>query len=238
MTTEIISKNKYKDKLWYLSKNDIFNGLSPKDLKDVVHLTNVYNSNLNKIIYLPGDISNNVYFLKEGKVKLSFISEDGKKFTYAILDKGSIFGEICLTGLVEQTTIAEFIEDSYLCYISKSNFKLLLDKYPNLSNKINVQIGSKLTLIENKIKDIVFLDATTRLNKLLLDFCNRFSVETSEGDFEITLNLTHEEIGELISLNRKAVTEKLNELESLRIIDKKRKKIIIKDKKFLERLIS
>ena len=49
-------------------------------------------------IFAQGDSSDAVFYIKEGKVKLTVVSQIGKEATIGILNKGDFFGEGCLTG--------------------------------------------------------------------------------------------------------------------------------------------
>ena len=49
-------------------------------------------------IFAQGDSSDAVFYIKEGKVKLTVVSEVGKEATIGILNEGAFFGEGCLTG--------------------------------------------------------------------------------------------------------------------------------------------
>ncbi len=162
--------------------------------------------------------------------------ENGKQITLAILKPGDIFGEVTLFGGEKHDTIAEAIENSYICYISKNNFEDLLIRQPELSLKITRQIGKRLKSIESKIENLVFHDSTYRLVTLLLELSKSDGKETAEG-LLIDFRITHEDIGDLIAVNRQTVTEKLNELKKLNLIDLKRTQITIKDISGLENIL-
>jgi CRP-like cAMP-binding protein len=51
-----------------------------------------------QIIFAQGDSSDAVFYIREGKVKLTVVSEIGKEVTIVILNKGDFFREACLTG--------------------------------------------------------------------------------------------------------------------------------------------
>jgi CRP/FNR family transcriptional regulator, cyclic AMP receptor protein len=50
-----------------------------------------------QMIFAQGDSSDAVFYIKEGKVKLTVVSKNGKEATIGILNKGDFFGEGCLT---------------------------------------------------------------------------------------------------------------------------------------------
>src|ERR1700692_2250321 len=49
-------------------------------------------------IFAQGDSGDAVFYIKEGKVKLTVVSKIGKEATIGILNPGDFFGEGCLTG--------------------------------------------------------------------------------------------------------------------------------------------
>jgi CRP/FNR family cyclic AMP-dependent transcriptional regulator len=49
-------------------------------------------------IFAQGDLSDAVFYIQEGKVKLSAVSKIGKEATIGILNKGDFLGEGCLPG--------------------------------------------------------------------------------------------------------------------------------------------
>src|SRR5574337_652145 len=65
-------------------------------------------------IYAPGQRSVGAYLIKQGKVKLAYLDESGKKLTLAILGEGDIFGEMALVNQAPHETAAEALEDCTL----------------------------------------------------------------------------------------------------------------------------
>lgn len=59
-------------------------------IDDVAPMSTVQKGSL---IISPDTESNNLYFLKQGRVQFFKVSEDGKQFTIGLLGKGNIFGE-------------------------------------------------------------------------------------------------------------------------------------------------
>ena len=51
-----------------------------------------------KTIFAQGDLSDAVFYIQKGKVKLTVVSKIGKEATIGILNEGDFFGEGCLTG--------------------------------------------------------------------------------------------------------------------------------------------
>ena len=51
-----------------------------------------------EVVYSQGDAADAVFYLQNGKVKITVTSENGKEAVLAILDHGNFFGELCLNG--------------------------------------------------------------------------------------------------------------------------------------------
>ena len=85
-------------------------------------------------IYGQGDPGDVVYLLKEGRVKIYKLSPDGKELTLAVLESGEIFGEMALIDEGPRGTIAEPLEDSYICVIRRRDFEMLLKEEARFSD--------------------------------------------------------------------------------------------------------
>ncbi len=216
------------DKLWYLERLNLFSKMTKEDKMHLDKITQMSETEKFQPIFLPGDKANNIYIIKTGKVKISKISEEGKQITLSLLNPGDIFGEVALLGEIQQDTIAEAVENTYLCAIKKEDFESLLMMKPELNLKITKLIGWRLRNVENRIENLIFRDVTARIIHTLLELAKSYRKDTSEG-VEINLRLTHEELGQLVAVNRQTVTTRLNELKHLGLIELKRTSIIIKD---------
>src|SRR5437868_5704783 len=50
-----------------------------------------------KIVFAQGEAANSIFYIQQGKVKLTVVSEQGKEAVIAMLGVGDFFGEGCLT---------------------------------------------------------------------------------------------------------------------------------------------
>src|ERR1700694_4428891 len=51
-----------------------------------------------QIVFSQGEVADAVFYIQQGKVKLTVVSEQGKEAVIAILGPGHFFGEGCLNG--------------------------------------------------------------------------------------------------------------------------------------------
>lgn len=199
-------------KLWYLNTNRLLKDLPEQDKDELVPLLQESKVHKKECVYNMGDASDTIYILKEGRIKVSRFSEDGRELTMDILDPGDIFGELSLTGEVERETSAEALEDSFICSIRRELFEDFLGKRPDLSLNITKMIGGRMRKIENRLENLIFQDVQKRLFLALSDLGEKYGAPVEEG-IMISVKLSHQEIANLIGAARETVTSELNNLK-------------------------
>ncbi len=214
-------------KLWYLENFNILKALSKEEMMKLNERTRMRNCHKNEVIYLPYEKSNTIYFLKEGKVKISSVSEDGKEMIHAILGQGEIFGELAITGQGERKQIAEATEDALVCSIDVNEFSEFMQSNSRLNLSITKIIGFRLRKIQARLESLWFKSAPERIRSFIKDLTDEHGRDVGD-EKSVNLNLTHQEIANLTATTRQTVTSTLNDLEKKGIILYDRKRILIK----------
>ena len=173
--------------------------------------THMKSSGKKEIIFFPEEPSETLYFLKEGKIKITRVSEDGKSTTLQLLGPGEIFGESSILGQDTHQNLAEVLEDAVICTISRDMFQEMLRMNPDLNMSINKFIGWRMRRIENQLEDLVFKTAQERIESFLRRYVKSFGKEMADG-WRVRPFLTHQEIAELTATVRQTVNVVLNEL--------------------------
>lgn len=220
-------------KLWYLKKFNLFEEFTPEEMEALVPITHMGRTPLGTPFYLPQDPSDRVFLLKEGRVKISKVSEDGKQLTLGILEPGEIFGELALVDEGPRGTTAEALEDTFICVIGRRDFERLLEKKPGLALKVTKLIGVRRKAIEAKVEDLVFKDVGSRLAKLLLELAASYGTKVGKGT-RIDVKLTHQELAALIGSTRETTTSTLNEFRRLGLIEVEKRRIVVVDDEALK----
>lgn len=220
---------------WCVLGINLFEGLSPEEMRELSRHTHNRKYHRGEIIYLPGDPNTTVYFLKRGRVKLVYVDDQGHKLTLAICRPGQPFGELTLG---EERTphrfLAQALEDVELCWISKEVLVQLAQERPQLSLRLTKWVGEQLRELQFKLEDLIFKDVPTRLAKLLEQLAHDEGQPVAEG-IEIGLKLTHQEIAELIGSTRETTTLMLSQFKKSGLITKRRGRIVIQDLEALRR---
>ena len=214
----------------------VFQNLDPDELELLCENSYAKLYEKDEVIFFENDSVKKLYFLINGKVKLSMLSAEGKEKVLTILQEGDIFGELSLFDEDPHPLTAEVMDDARLLIIPWNEMEKMIIKRPSLAIKIIEALSKKTRLLTSQVRELVFQDAAGRLASLLSRLADDFGREI-EGGTVIDLVLTHQEIANLIGSSRVTVTKLINKfIDEGRLTIKNRKIIIIDFESLGERL--
>jgi len=222
----------------HLEQFTLFDDIPRSVLEEVSNFTTLRTRPKNSYIYHPGDASEVMFILKEGRVKVGNYSADGREVIKSIVRPGEIFGEMGLAGEDKRHEFAITMKEEcsfYMIYIE--DLRKVMQGNPELSLRMITRIGSRIRRTESRLESIIFKDSRTRVVEFIKEMAD--SVGRVFGD-EVLLEhfLTHQDIANLTGTSRQFVTSVLNELKRDRIIKFDRNTILVSDTKGLAALTS
>lgn len=199
------------NKLWYLSHISMFEALPQEELLKIEKVIPMLTLRRNTLIQTPETFREGLYFVKEGKLRLYKINSNGKQFTQGILGKGNVFGELDSFSLGTKDVFIETIDDVLLCSMGKEQFEQFLAEHPQLALKLLRVLSERLNEQNAMLEQLALGGIRERILFLLVKLSEQFGVPEGEYD-KIDLQLTHQELGNMIGATRESVTVILNEL--------------------------
>src|ERR1700736_645431 len=119
-------------------------------------------------IFAQGDSSDAVFYIQEGSVKLTVVSEVGKEATIGILNKGDFFGEGCLTGQPLRLCSATAMTDCSVMRIDKKSMVEVLHREHAFSDMFVAYLLTRNVRYEEDLVDQLFNSSEKRLARILL----------------------------------------------------------------------
>src|SRR6202042_3614215 len=119
-------------------------------------------------IFAQGDPSDAVFYIKEGKVALTVVSEMGKEATIGILNEGAFFGEGCLTGQPLRLCSATAMTDCSVMKIDKKSMTEVLHREHAFSDMFVAYLLTRNIRDEEDLVDQLFNSSEKRLARILL----------------------------------------------------------------------
>src|ERR1700733_9785310 len=84
-------------------------------------------------VFAQGDPADSVFYIQEGKVKVSVLSQRGKEAVVALHGSGEFFGEGCLTGQPVRLATVSAMTECTIMRIDKAAMVSTLRDEPKLS---------------------------------------------------------------------------------------------------------
>jgi CRP/FNR family cyclic AMP-dependent transcriptional regulator len=196
------------------------NAMPPFDLK--VFLTKadggrtISKYRTNQIVFSQGDPADSVFYIHDGKVKVSIASEQGTEAVIAVLGRNEFCGEGCLTGQPRRVATATAITECIVMRLDKATIIRVLHDEPAFSEMFVSHLLARTIRVEADLVDQLFNSSEKRLARALLLLAN-FG---KEGRPEtIIAKVSQETLAEMIGTTRARVNYFMNKFRQLGFID-------------------
>ena len=170
----------------------------------------------NQKVFEQGDVADTVFYIQNGRVKLTVLSEQGKEAVVAILEPLQFFGEGCMNGHKLRISTAMAMEDCVIMSITKSAMITTIHDEPKFSELFMAYLLTRNSRIEEDLIDQLFNSSERRLARTLLLLAN-FGKEGSPQS--INPNISQETLAEMIGTTRSRVSFFMNKFRKLGLID-------------------
>ena len=169
-----------------------------------------------QIVFSQGQVADAVFYIQQGKVKLTVVSEQGKEAVIAILGPGQFFGEGCLNGHPLRIATTRAVQECVITRLEKATMIATIHDEPEFSELFMSYLLSRSSRIEGDLIDQLFNSSEKRLARLLLLLAN-FG---KEGRPEpIVGTFSQETLAEMIGTTRSRVSFFMNKFRKLGFIE-------------------
>jgi CRP/FNR family cyclic AMP-dependent transcriptional regulator len=167
-------------------------------------------------IFVQGDLSDAVFYIQKGKVKLTVVSKTGKEATIGILNERDFFGESCLTGQALRMFSATAMTDCSVMRIDKKAMMEVLHGQHTFSDMFVAYLLTRNIRYEEDLVDQLFNSSEKRLARILLLLAH-FG---KEGKQEVVIpRISQETLAEMVGTTRARVSFFMNRFRKLGFID-------------------
>jgi CRP/FNR family transcriptional regulator, cyclic AMP receptor protein len=167
-------------------------------------------------IFAQGDAADAVFYIQQGKVRLTVVSEIGKEATLGILSEGEFFGEGGLAGQPLRMGSATAMTDCELMRIDKKAMMLALHQEHAMSDMFTAYLLGRNIRYEEDLVDQLFNSSEKRLARILLLLAH-FG---KEGVPETVIpKMSQETLAEMIGTTRSRVSFFMNRFRKLGFLD-------------------
>jgi CRP/FNR family transcriptional regulator, cyclic AMP receptor protein len=170
-----------------------------------------------QIIFSQGDASDSVFYIQEGRVRLSVLSKQGKEATIGLLGPGDFLGEGCIAAdqpvrLVSATASTE----CSILKIEKKEMLKTLHQEHQFSDLFVAYMVQRHNHTQADLVDQLFNSSEKRLARALLLLAHFGKKDNAE---EVTPGVSQETLAEMIGTTRSRVNFFMNKFRKLGFIE-------------------
>lgn len=216
----------------YLREIDLFQDLTSQEIDVLSERMPLKVVPAKTVFYNPQDAIEILFLIKKGRVRLYQLSATGKVFITATLESGTFFGEMALLGQAAYGSYAEAVVPCLLCLMNRDDVAKMLLNDPRISFRVVEVLGRRLSEVERRLTDFALKPASVRLAALLVQLADKQTndelyAQSLRNARSIEIVCTHEELAEIVGVQRETITRMLKALQRQDLIELRRGRILL-----------
>ncbi|HLV42340.1 MAG TPA: Crp/Fnr family transcriptional regulator [Brumimicrobium sp.] len=224
-------------KLWLLNNIELFDELNPDQKIVLQNSTNEHKYAKKEFVFKTGDKMSHVYFVMQGRIKITKASDTEKEIIKRVLRSGDYFGELAAIDADNNTIFNDsavvLAKDTVVLSIPTEVFKEVIETNSSLYQEVIKNVLSNHRRLNNRLDSVMLKNSRMRI----VDFIKEMAEDIGKPvgyEMLVKHNLTHQQIANITGISRQKVTTILNEFKQEGLIHLERNSILVHDKKLLE----
>ncbi len=176
----------------------------------------ISNYGKNQTIFSQGDAADSVFYIQEGKVKVTVRSDRGKEAVVGIHGTGDFFGEGCLNGQPLRLASAVAMTEGAIMRFTKAAIARVLRDEPKFAGTFMAHLLARNARIEEDLTDQLFNSSEKRLARALLLMTNFGKEESPEP---LIATVSQATLAEMVGTTRARVSTFMNKFRKLGFVE-------------------
>ena len=142
----------------FLATVPLFSGLEEIELQRFAELTREKFYPRGSVILFENDPGDSLFVVREGRVKVVLVGEDGREVILGVLGVSEHFGELSLIDDRPRSAHVIAMEDSSLLVLRREDFRKRVESNPAVAWSLLMELSRRLRSADDKIGGLVLLD--------------------------------------------------------------------------------
>jgi CRP/FNR family transcriptional regulator, cyclic AMP receptor protein len=214
------------ERYWHLRSIQFFDLLTEAEIKELERESIFRTFERREFIYHPSEPGQCVYLVLRGRVKLKYLTQDGKESILGFVEVGELFGELTLFNQDVRQDYAEAAIESEIVAIPKAIMLEMMSRRTEVAVRITRLVGLRRQHVESRLRYLLFRSTRERLIHMLMHLVEQHGcIQGTKA--EISFPLSHQDLAGLIGATRESVTTVLGELQSERLVRIQRRRLTL-----------
>jgi CRP/FNR family cyclic AMP-dependent transcriptional regulator len=197
--------------LAFFRKFDLFAELDDRELSSVATVAKVRRYAKEDVIFHADETGDVFFLIKDGQVKVTMVSPEGKEIILSMLGPGEFFGEMALFDDSPRSATVVATEPLEVVTIWRNDFLQILNENFSIARKVMVELSRRLRRASNRIESLATMDVYGRLARFFLDLARESGTPLENGYVAVT-RPTHQAIANTIGTSRETVSRLIHDL--------------------------
>lgn len=193
--------------IYQFNRGTLLGQLDQASLAHLISKTTTSKVPRRKVILEENSDNKNIYFVLAGRVRASYISQDGKEISLADIGAGDCFGEFSVIDGELTSASVTATEDSRIAWLSRSRFDEVLSENRPFVQALLRHLVTKIRQRTKRIVEFSALPVSHRVRAELLRLAKPDPADQDKGT--IAQPPTQTELATFISSHREAVAREI-----------------------------
>lgn len=195
-----------------LQRIPFFAQLEPAELAALAEAVIIARYRKNQVLFVEGEPSHSLYFICSGRVKVYRISSDGREQILHLLGDGDPIAVVPFFDGGTYPANAEVLADAEIAFVRFEDFERIARANPSILLRMLRVLAQRLRRAQDEIASLAMKSVAGRLAARLLDLAGRHGKPGPDG-VEVDLQLSRQELGNLIGASRETTTRLLQQFQ-------------------------
>ncbi len=192
----------------------------------------------NSVIYRPGDMSDRVYLLKAGRVRLMRLGKNSVRSVVSILKPGDLFGELFRPEGTPLEELSVAAGEAEVWSIEGRDFRAQLEARPALAVDVVRAYADRVRGLRKRVLGLTFKEVPARLADTLLTLAEAHGERCPHGGETDLRGITQQDLADLVGASRSFVSTLINEMKREGVLGNVGRILCVRDQKALRRIAS
>lgn len=219
-----------------IGKISLFDGLSTKDLDQLVQAAHRKQLRAGEFFFLQGDPAECMYVLLSGRVKLTQAGPDGQQALIRVIKPVTLFALVAITTASDYLVTAQAAEDSLALYWDRQKMMSYVMQIPQMTHNAMRIMAERLLEIQERFRQVITERVEQRLAHTLIRLAAQSGKRVEEGIL-IDMHLTRQDLAEMSGTTLYTASRMLKRWEEQGYVLTGREKVIIRNPHGLVRIV-
>ncbi|MFY9586921.1 MAG: Crp/Fnr family transcriptional regulator [Actinomycetota bacterium] len=184
-----------------------------------------------EVVFHEGDPGDTLHLIAKGRVAIRVATALGDTATLAVLGAGDFFGELALLEERPRTASVVALEKTETMALHRDDFDEMANEFPSVHAFLVHVLGAQVRRLTGQVMDALYVPAEKRVLRRLGELARVYG----NGDGEVVIPLTQEDLATMAGTSRATVNRVLGDAEKAGIVAVGRMKISVVDRAALDK---